>query len=99
MPYHNRMCVRVIREELTLPNGDVYTGEWDADANRMDGRGELFSLLEESLYEGQFVDGYRSLHGRVIFKNGDVYVGGWMNDEMCGMGEFRSHNGRTVYNG
>ena len=52
----------------------------------MDGRGELFLAMEDALYEGQFVDGYRSLHGRLIFKNGDIYVGGWMNDEMCGMG-------------
>ena len=65
----------------------------------MDGRGELFLAMEDALYEGQFVDGYRSLHGRLIFKNGDIYVGGWMNDEMCGMGKFTAANKVSVYKG
>ena len=39
------------------------------------------------------------MHGRVVFRNGDVYVGGWMNDEMCGVGEYKSASGVSVYNG
>ena len=101
VPQHVRFDnkIREDRPEYTFLNGDVYIGEWDIKTKRIDGNGELFSLNDESLYEGHFVNGCRSIHGRVVFRNGDVYTGGWMNDEMMGTGKFTSADGKSVYEG
>ena len=36
-----------------------------------------------NIYEGQLLNGKRSGNGKMIFSNGDKYVGMWKTDQMC----------------
>jgi hypothetical protein len=31
-------------------------------------------------YEGQWMNGRRTGHGRMVYKNGEEYIGGWNNN-------------------
>ena len=42
---------------MTLSNGDIYTGELKKHSNIMHGKGILFAIQEELVYEGQFFEG------------------------------------------
>lgn len=37
-------------------------------------------MKDGSMYEGYFVKGKANGHGRMIYANGDYYVGEWLND-------------------
>ena len=83
----------------TLPNGDVYVGEWDPSKDCADGEGVLFKVQEGLIYEGRFIAGERSTYGRAIFLNRDSYLGRWRKDAMEGDGKFTSMNGKCVFEG
>ena len=51
---------------------------------KLDGQGTFVSLDEKESYVGTFRMGKRHGQGRYIFRNGDVYEGEWLNDEMAG---------------
>ena len=53
------------------------------------------------IYQGNFVNGYRSGLGVMHYKNGDIYIGFWKNNLKKGLGIQCSYNkiGCNIYIG
>jgi hypothetical protein len=65
----------------------------------MNGRGKItFGLGDEKdYYEGDFKNGQRWGQGKLLWKNGDSYEGGWEKDKRSGFGVLV--NGKQNYMG
>ena len=54
---------------------------------------------ESSTYEGQFVCDKKHGQGKLEFKTGDVYIGEFKNNTICGFGQYIWKNGKHEYKG
>lgn len=54
--------------------------------NKRDGIGRNMNTLHKMLFEGEYDQGQREGYGRAIFKNGNVYEGGWLDWDLSGQG-------------
>lgn len=61
----------------------VYKGEWHDDLQHGVG---VYRYSNNDLYEGTLVRGKRVGHGKLVFSNGDKYIGHFLNDFMHGTG-------------
>lgn len=78
-------------------SGAQYRGDINIDTKRPDGKG--FKVFQgKSLYEGFFKDGMCHGFGRGITGKGEVYQGGFNEDQMDGNGFFYWPDGR-IYEG
>jgi hypothetical protein len=70
----------VKKEDKDEDYEDVDDDEDDDDDDDDEGESEF------DYYEGQWKDGEKSGKGKLVFKDGDKYVGNFQNDEMHGFG-------------
>jgi hypothetical protein len=60
---------------------------------------------DQTVYEGEFVDGLRNGQGTMVYGNGDIYEGGWVNGQRTGPdgqateGIYVAHEGKEIYQG
>jgi hypothetical protein len=78
-------------------NGDVYEGAVSADG-LFQGHGKL-TFFNGDVYEGSFLNGYRSGMGRYLYINGDVYEGHFKNGCKDGNGVYRYQASGALYEG
>ena len=78
-------------------NGDVYEGAVSADG-LFQGHGKL-TFFNGDVYEGSFLNGYRSGTGRYTYINGDIYEGRFKNGCKDGKGVYRYQASGAVYEG
>lgn len=83
---------------LTYSTGEVYIGSWKNDLQN--GKGEIKrkgkdGSLSEILYSGNWVDGKFHGSGKLVYPNGDAYVGDFFEGRMCGQGTLTLNNGFT----
>ncbi len=72
------------------------------EGNFKDGAPDGYAIMHWSLgeegssevYEGYFVDGNTNGKGRMEYKNGNTYVGGWKDDQKHGKGVYTFADGR-----
>lgn len=87
--------------DMTLEETEmVYTGQWVEDRQTGEG-GEVWkdpSSGKESRYEGEYLDGKKHGHGKVMWSNGDSYEGQFENDVIHGHGRYKWKDGR-MYDG
>ena len=74
-------------------NGDVYTGDFEAD--NPDGMGR-YVFANGDVYEGEIKQGALTGNGKKIMKSG-VYEGEFLNGAYHGMGKFTGKNGLVRY--
>jgi hypothetical protein len=84
---------------LQYKNGDHYSG--DFKNNLPDGYGTLIFTGGDKgnpfqCYEGGFHCGNFSGSGKMVFRNGDNYQGGWRNNVFDGFGKYRKNNSLGV---
>lgn len=75
----------------------TYSGEVDRRTNKPHGQGTM--VYEDSIFEGQFIDG--SFNGFGVLtevSTGNSYQGGWYDDKKHGLGVMKYSDGR-VYDG
>ena len=83
---------RIKKNEVTLPNGAKYTGEW------LDGKRDGYGVqiwVDGSRYEGNWKNDKANGDGKLFHADGDVYEGGWMDDKAHGYGKYTHANGAT----
>ena len=78
---------------ITLPNGDIYTGDWIRGERT--GKG-ILKLKNGEIYEGDFVKGVRTGKGTLKMLNGNIYSGGFKNNEYNGSGIIRFPDGFRI---
>lgn len=81
--------------KYTMPNRDVYVGEWKDD--KLNGKGK-YILAIGHVYEGDFEDGLPNGQGKLVFANGNEYEGGWKKGMFNGQGKYTWADGK-VYEG
>ena len=89
------MLVLQDNANITLPNGDVFTGR------AMEGvplSGQLVTS-DGSVYKGSFLHTRFHGQGRMVYANGDVYEGCWMAGGIVGEGRFKVKENGAVYKG
>ena len=67
----------------------------------MDHSGKVHGVGKEinnTIYEGQFVNEDYNGYGRLIYSNGIYYIGNWLNGQRSGYGKLVDKNGK-VYEG
>jgi hypothetical protein len=79
---------------LLYKNGNHFSGNFNN--NLPNGYGTLTFTGADwenpfGCYEGGFYCGYFSGSGKMVFKNGDTYEGGWKNNVFDGFGKFRKN--------
>ena len=60
--------------KFTYLNGDIEVGEWQKDIFI---KGVAQYKIENSTWEGEFVDDYPFGKGKIIYNNGNIYEGDW----------------------
>jgi len=78
---------------IKFGNGDIYEGEMKEEKNYLF---HGFGTYENEIgkYQGQFVKGkMTSDNATFTFKNGDEYVGGFLNGKFYGKGIYTFSNG------
>ena len=95
-PNNFQLKERIFKDEVTLKNGNQYSGEFYK--KKRDGRG-VQVMPDGSLYEGYFVKGKANGRGRLIAANGDVYEGNFLDDMSHGYGTFTAMDGGGKYEG
>lgn len=81
---------------INLPNGDVYKGE--VSNNQPNGVGILYKLNKEEVY-GNWEKGQLQGKGKKLYKNGDTYIGDFVDSLRCGHGKLESNDKSAVYEG
>ena len=85
----NNLESRPIR---TYKNGDRYLGQWDPDSNTREGQGvEVY--INNSIYEGYWIDDLYNGHGRMIYPDGEIYEGEWLDGNKHGQGTYQFSDG------
>ena len=83
-----RCCKEVSK---TLPNGNVYNGEWkDGKPNR---QGVMWMYRSGDVYIGEWKDGKPNGQGVMKYNNGDVHEGRWKDGKPNGQGVMKRTNG------
>ena len=60
---------------------------------------------DQTVYEGEFLNGLRHGQGAIVFENGDIYEGGWFEGQRTGPdgdateGIYVAHDGKEIYQG
>jgi len=83
---------RIKKDEVTLPNGAKYTGEW------LNGKRDGYGVqiwVDSSRYEGHWSHDKANGQGKLFHADGDIYEGGWMDDKAHGFGKYTHANGAT----
>lgn len=76
----------------------VYIGQMNKD--KREGKGLLVKLAKPRfLYEGYFQADLPCVRGKILFDNGDSYVGGFSKGMMHGRGVYHTNFGMTKYSG
>ena len=83
---------RIYRDEVILPNGAKYTGEWLN--GRRDGHGVQI-WVDGSRYDGYWHDDRANGEGKLYHADGDIYEGTWVDDKAHGHGKYIHANGAT----
>jgi serine/threonine protein kinase len=78
---------------ITLPNGDIYTGDWIRGERT--GKG-ILKLKNGEIYQGDFVKGVRTGKGTLKMLNGNIYSGSFKNNEYNGSGIIRFPDGFRI---
>jgi hypothetical protein len=60
---------------------------------KRDGIGRNMNIAHSLLFEGEYDEGQREGYGRAIFKNGNVYEGGWLDWDLNGQGRVNFASG------
>jgi hypothetical protein len=97
----SRDTVFVIQLSLADPYGDtgVYTGALSKSTGMPNGKGRLeYDTKKGRWYDGDWIHGRWTGHGRVSNGDGDLYEGGFKNDRKHGTGVMRFATGQ-VYEG
>ena len=76
--------------------GEKYLGAMDQD--KRNGYG-IYTASDNSVYFGNFVDGYRSGWGTCRYADGSYYKGAWKNDQPLGPGRVFSKSGELSAEG
>jgi hypothetical protein len=86
------------RKPHQFSDGSVYHGYWNKQTNKKEGYG-VHVLHNGSKYEGLFEKNLFNGDGRLIYDNGDYYIGQWANGRIDGKGLFVSSDGSTYKGG
>ena len=70
--------------KYTLPNGDIYEGDWNGD--KRTGKGKM-TYISGQIYEGDWKDDKRVGRGKLTLPNGQIYEGDWKDDKRNGQGK------------
>jgi hypothetical protein len=82
------------RNEVRVNEDDeIYIGQFKVGTNIKEGRGIMLTSAKD-LYEGYWVNGERCGKGRMIFWNGDIYQGDFVDSVSQGLGIFISEEGK-----
>eukprot|EP01041_Mallomonas_annulata_P010751 gene10751-22461_t len=82
---------------LFLPNGYIYTGDFDSDHRT--GHGKLVDSEGVVLYEGEWSRDLYHGRGRELSANGDLYDGSFLLGQREGFGLLRVHSSGDSYEG
>jgi len=74
------------RKSIRYEDGSFYYGEWDHNEDQRHGRGILINGSVK--YDGYFRFNKKSIYGRNSLKNGNWYIGEFVNDKYSGYGIF-----------
>uniref|UniRef100_A0ACD5U738 Uncharacterized protein n=1 Tax=Avena sativa TaxID=4498 RepID=A0ACD5U738_AVESA len=85
--------------ELTLPNGDVYSGTLSGETQIPEGTGRYIWSRSGCVYEGEWRRGMRHGQGRTRWPSGAVYEGEYSAGYMDGEGTYVCPNGSSAYKG
>eukprot|EP00039_Didymoeca_costata_P029940 m.27141 g.27141 ORF g.27141 m.27141 type:complete len:362 (+) comp7866_c0_seq2:354-1439(+) len=77
-----------------FPNGDEYTGTWDADG-KIDGKGKYKWKRNGREYTGEFRHGKLSGQGQLVFSDTTTYCGHFEDGKMNGPGRIRYKLGQV----
>mmetsp|Transcript_22989 Transcript_22989/g.20881 ORF Transcript_22989/g.20881 Transcript_22989/m.20881 type:complete len:230 (-) Transcript_22989:113-802(-) len=93
---------------VTYPNGDIFEGTYDNEKIKQ-GHGvyiwmgptseEDETLIEKARFEGNYVDGQKTGYGKMIYPNGDIYEGEWLENLMNGEGSYTYKKSGDIYSG
>ena len=87
--YNGNVCNK---GTLVLTDYITYTGEWKD--NKKNGYGIETCHEDESVYEGEFVNGEKEGKGVLKFKDGSYYSGNFKNSKFDGEGQFNWPDGK-----
>eukprot|EP00051_Salpingoeca_urceolata_P002118 m.47383 g.47383 ORF g.47383 m.47383 type:complete len:224 (-) comp11915_c0_seq2:84-755(-) len=76
----------------TLPNGDVYDGEYDRGVRHGQG---TYKFKNGARYVGSYAAGKKAGQGVFYYPDGSIYDGAWVDDQRCGHGKYTYPNGDT----
>ena len=73
---------------------------WANIRNRYEGSAERLSSRQNGdVYEGHYLDGFRTGYGVYTFATGDVYKGYWKDNLRHGEGILYNERGKVISNG
>jgi len=94
--------------KVTYTNGCVFTGTFDAERIKQ-GHGIYIWMkpgpeddetpVEYARYDGNYVSNIRSGIGKMIYPNGDIYEGEWVDNKMQGEGSYTYSKTKDIYSG
>lgn len=76
-----------------------FLGEFDEKKKDFEGKGKFVNENEEIEFYGDFKNGKKNGQGVFKFNNGDLYVGGFLNDKMWGEGVYYFCDNGSVVRG
>ncbi|CAM0957584.1 unnamed protein product [Alopecurus aequalis] len=85
--------------ELTLPNGDIYSGTLSRKMQRPEGTGRYIWSGSSCVYEGEWKRGMRHGQGRTLWPSGAAYEGEYSAGYMDGEGTYVGSNSSSTYKG
>lgn len=107
-PEETNWIKRAGKCRVTYPNGCTFEGTYDAERVKQ-GLGvytwmapaseEDETLVQKAKYEGNYKDGLKSGIGKMLYPNGDVYEGEWVDNKMQGEGTYTYKKTGDIYSG
>jgi hypothetical protein len=107
-PEETNWIKRAGRAKVTYPNGCTFEGTFDTEKVKQGpgvyvwmgpAGGEDESLVEKSRYDGNYKNGLKDGYGKMIYPNGDIYEGMWVENKMEGEGTYTYKKTGDIYSG
>jgi len=107
-PEETNWIKRAGKCNVTYPNGNTFQGTYDGERVKQ-GAGiftwmgptseEDETLIEKAKYDGNYKDGLKNGVGKMVYPNGDIYEGEWIDNKMQGEGTYTYKKSGDIYSG
>lgn len=93
---------------MTYADQSTFEGTFDAEKQKQGagvytwmgpGGEDGEEVVVKAKYEGEYKDGIKEGRGKMTYPSGDVYDGGWVANQMEGMGTYQYKKSGDIYTG